>query len=681
MKRTVKQVITIGVTLSMVMASMGIEFNTKAATNIADTYKVPVASSTGTIGAIMPYTRYDSEKAELSGTAVFLESSDYGKMKVATQASNQSYVKLRAKGDYAQWKVTTDGSGVTMRYTMPDTSDGMGQSGSLDVYVNGTYDQTVNLTSYHMWQYFAGGNPSDVNDGGAPLFAFDEVHFKLNKSLKSGDIIRIVNNDSKNLQYGIDFIEVEKVPDKIEKPENAESVLDYGAIPNDGKDDYAAFRDCIYVANNLHKDVYIPEGTYHLSKTLTVKAENIKITGAGMWHTNLKFTSDQQYGGGISGNDCKNVEFCNMYIDSNLRSRYKENAVYKCFRDVFENCVFHDIWEDHFECGFWFGDYDQNTGYSDGTKIVNCRIRNNFADGVNFCQGTSNAAVYNCSVRNNGDDGLAMWNNDYYSKDEVGNIFAYNTIELGWRAGAIAVYGGDGHRIYNNYICDTAMSAGIHLNTVFSGYKFKNTKGIYFDNNTLIRTGCKEDAWKSKLAAIDLQGGVKNVIFTNNNIYDSQTDAVRNVENRGNIFKDTKIFSGGTGYTIPAYPAAGIFDPLRLDIKPTATISANKTDDSKGTTVSKNKLKTVVIKKVSKKGRKVKIKLKKISSVTGYQIQISRNKKFTKKIITKKVNKVSFVISSAKIKKCKKLYVRARVYQKNKGTMRTGKWSKTKVVK
>ena len=77
MKRTVKQVITIGVTLSMVMASMGIEFNTKAATNIADTYKVPVASSTGTIGAIMPYTRYDSEKAELSGTAVFLRSEEH----------------------------------------------------------------------------------------------------------------------------------------------------------------------------------------------------------------------------------------------------------------------------------------------------------------------------------------------------------------------------------------------------------------------------------------------------------------------------------------------------------------------------------------------------------------------------------------------------------------------------
>ena len=73
-------------------------------------------------------------------------------------------------------------------------------------------------------------------------------------------------------------------------------------------------------------------------------------------------------------------------------------------------CVIHHVWEDHFECGFWIGDYNGKVDYSNGLKIISCRIRNNFADGVNFCQGTSNATVYNCSVRNNGDDGLAMWN-------------------------------------------------------------------------------------------------------------------------------------------------------------------------------------------------------------------------------------------------------------------------------
>ena len=41
-----------------------------------------------------------------------------------------------------------------MRFTMKDSPNGMGENGSLDVYVNGNKDQTVKLTSYFMWQYF-----------------------------------------------------------------------------------------------------------------------------------------------------------------------------------------------------------------------------------------------------------------------------------------------------------------------------------------------------------------------------------------------------------------------------------------------------------------------------------------------------------------------------------------------
>ena len=33
--------------------------------------------------------------------------------------------------------------------------------------------------------------------------------------------------------------------------------------------------------------------------------------------------------GGADGY-CKNLEFCNMYLNSNLSSRYNQEAVYKC---------------------------------------------------------------------------------------------------------------------------------------------------------------------------------------------------------------------------------------------------------------------------------------------------------------------------------------------------------------
>ena len=85
--------------------------------------------------------------------------------------------------------------------------------------------------------------------------------------------------------------------------------------------------------------------------------------------------------------------------------------------------------------------------YTDGMVIENARIRNNFADGVNFAQGTANSTVRNSSVRGNGDDGLASWSSIDKSTNSQARIaernsFVGNTVELGWRASAIGLFGG-----------------------------------------------------------------------------------------------------------------------------------------------------------------------------------------------------------------------------------------------
>ena len=525
----------------------------------SDKFVIPEANSNmNSIGASMPYTRYDTGAASIGGGAALATSADFGRMNIASQASEQSYVRLPSSGSYAEWTMKTTGAGVTMRFTMPDSGDGRGLNGSLDVYVNGSKVKTVDLTSYYMWQYFSSGHPSDSNDGGAPCFAFDEVHFLLDTPLKSGDKIRIQSSGAGGLEYGIDFLEVEDVPDPIQKTAGAFSVVDFGAKPNDGKDDLGAIKRCMAAADAAGKDVYFPEGTYHIDQMWLVNASNMKIYGAGIWYTNIQFTNDKDFGGGISGGHpngggdgyCDNVEFCHMYINSNLRSRYNQMAVYKCFMDIWsEGSVIHDIWEDHFECGFWFGDYNGKMDYCDGVKVVNSRIRNNLADGVNFCQGTSNAVVYNCDIRNNGDDGLAMWNNsDMGAKDEVNNTLCYNTIELIWRAGAIAIYGGSGHKIYNNYMRDVFMSAGIHLNTTFPGHKFGNNTGITFDNNILVRCGTVADCWNEDFGAIDLKGDVRNITFNNTYLYNSQHHAIRIMDNpTGIVFNNTKVYGAGVG--------------------------------------------------------------------------------------------------------------------------------------
>lgn len=524
-----------------------------ASASIADEYPIPSpsASQDARVGALMPYTRYDSGEAILGGGAKLVTSTNVDPYNIASQASERSYVALPSSGAYAEWTMTSSGDGVTMRFTLPDTANGMGQEGSLDIYVNGQKVTTVNLTSYYMWQHFTYGSGTvDIDNPGSGkigCFAFDETHFILPRSLSPGDKIRVQSSGAKGLEYGVDFLEIESVPDEISKPAGAVSVTDYGAVADDGRDDLTAFNNALAAANRGSKILYIPAGTYHLSKIWYVNCTDVMITGAGMWHTNLQFTSSQQQGGGISG-DCSNVELCNMYINSNLRSRYGENAIYKCIMDVWKNgSVIHDIWQDHFECGMWLGDYNGVIEYSDGLKIVNCRLRNNLADGVNFCQGTSNATVYNCSIRNCGDDGLAIWNNNYMSaKDESGNVFAYNTVDLIWRAGGIAIYGGDAHRIYNNYICDMFMASGIHLNNKFDGYKYSATKKITFENNYLVRCGTNLDCWREDLGAVDLVGEVKNVSFVNTGIYDSPYYAIRILsEPTGISFTDTRIYGSG----------------------------------------------------------------------------------------------------------------------------------------
>lgn len=732
---------------TLILGTISIGYS-KAEVKAAD-ITIPVENSrTESIGVTMPYTRYDSTAAIIGGGAVLAKSDNFAEDNIASQASEQSYVRLPGKGAYAKWTMNTSGDGVTMRFTMPDTADGMGQDGSLDIYVNDKKVTTVELTSYYMWQYFEEPNASNPTgspkdepvDGATASFAFDETHFKLNTSLKKGDVIKVMSTGKNNLEYGVDFLEIEEVPTEIKKPDNAYSITDYGADGTDEYDDYGAIQKCITFAKQDGKDVYIPAGTYRISQMWRLNVSDVKITGAGMWHTNIQFTNSAAGGGGISGTKANNVEFCNMYINSNLRSRYKQNATYKCFMDVWSGGSYiHDIWQEHFECGFWLADYNFNDGedYCDGIVIANSRIRNNFADGVNFCQGTSDATVYNCSIRNTGDDGLAMWNNSWKVKDESNNVFCYNTIDFVWRAGAIAVYGGDGHKIYNNYIADTFMASGIHLNTAFDGYKFTNNTGIDFSNNIIVRSGTTSDSWNSSMGAIDISGDVKNVTFNNTYIYDAQHNGVtlcddlegivfnnlsiygtgidgnttnsndngaairydnintiKNITYNGltyanipyaNILYGSRILSTFTNeinygasynYVVPAGTNKIITEPVKIQQEQVTTTGKN--DDTIKVKVAKTKVKLA---KKKLKEKKVKVFLKKVKGATRYQIQISKTKVFKKVLVNKKVKKIKVTIKSKAIKDKKKLYVRARVYKKINGVTYKSSWTKAKKIK
>lgn len=491
-------------------------------------------------GASMPYSRYDTEDATLGSGATLKSAPTFDQALIASEASGQRYVALPSNGSNVGWTVRQGqgGAGVTMRFTMPDSSDGMGLNGSLDVYVNGVKVKTVSLTSYYSWQYFSGDMPGDAPSAGRPLFRFDEDHWKLDTPLQPGDNIRIQKNNGDSLEYGVDFLEIEPVPTAVARPANSVSVTDYGAVANDGQDDLAAFKATVNAAVAGGKSMYIPAGTFNLSSMWEIGSasnmiNNFTVTGAGIWHTNLQFTNPNAAGGGISLRISGKLDFSNVYMNSNLRSRYGQNAIYKGFMDNFgTNSIIHDVWVEHFECGMWVGDYAHTPAiYASGLVVENSRIRNNLADGINYSQGTSNSIVRNTNVRNNGDDGLAVWtSNTNGAPAGVNNTFSYNTIENNWRAAAIAFFGGGGHKADHNYIIDTVGGSGIRMNTVFPGYHFQNNAGIVFSDTTIITSGTSKDLYGGERGAIDLEASndaIKNVTFTNIDIINTQRDAIQ----------------------------------------------------------------------------------------------------------------------------------------------------------
>lgn len=112
-------------------------------------------------------------------------------------------------------------------------------------------------------------------------------------------------------------------------------------------------------------------------------------------------------------------------------------------------------------------------------------------------------------------------------------------------------------------------------------------------------------------------------------------------------------------------------------------IEKDEIAEEEQTTVTKVKVgKTKVFKVIKAKNSKIaKISLKKIRRASKYQIQISINKKFKKVLVNKKVNKITTFISSKRLKKKKKLYVRARALVMIEGRSYYGEWSSAKKVK
>ncbi|MGO4180093.1 S-layer homology domain-containing protein [Paenibacillus sp. TAF43_2] len=468
---------------------------------------LPLASR----GASTAYSQYEAEHAATN--AVIIEPTRAYRA-LASEASGRQAVRLEEAGDYVEFKLQKAANRLTLRYSIPDSEDGMGNQSSIGLYVNGVKQEAGLLTSKYSWVYGSYPWTNQPSDGDAHRF-FDETSFII-ADAAAGSTIRVQKEaDSAADHIVIDLVEAELADAAYSMPDGFVSVTEFGATANDGTDDSNAIREAIEAAKLSGKGVWLPAGAFRIDQG-PIELADITIRGAGKWQTTL-------VGGGFMGVG-NHIRVYDLAIDGEVTSR-RDDQPESAFDGTYGiGSTLQHIRVDHVKTGIWVTEKELAGGATlatDGLYVAGLQIRNTFADGINFSTGTSNSMAEQTQLRNTGDDSLAMWAN---GKQSVGNTFRFNTAELPWLSNNIAVYGGKDVTISDNIVSDTvAFGAGISVSTRHNPVPFEGD--VIVERNTLLRTGGREHNWPADFGGLFLFSG--------------DTDMTGNIQVRDNIISDS----------------------------------------------------------------------------------------------------------------------------------------------
>ncbi len=478
-----------------------------------------------------PYERYEAEPSYCQTNGVFLAASD-DQRELQSEASHQQALQLIQQGDYVSWQVNKAGAGLTVRFSLPDSEDGKGMRGALSIYAGEEWLIDLTLDSYWAWQYTAaGGNYPDNTPGEGKMIRmrFDETHILLPKAIAAGTELRLVKRDADALPYTIDFVELEDVP----APVLFEDITDANKVMFDPeKDKYLNS----FIAANAGKTIYLPAGRHEVTVRMTMNSNNTKLIGAGMWYTEIYFSASSDVRSthnqrGIEAN-ASGLQLEGLYINTVNNKRYYNNdSRFQVGKGLMGSwgtgSVIRNCWIEHFECGGWIATYSGKE--SKGLMIEHCRFRNNYADGINLCQGSTGHTVQYCSFRNNGDDDMASWS---VGQECSGNTYAYCTAENNWRASSLGFFGGKNQTAHHIAIYD-GLESGVRVNADFSGTGFSAEGTIHLYDISIVHCGCRGgargtagDFWGNQQGAMNIgEGGnyvVRNILAERIDIRDSR---------------------------------------------------------------------------------------------------------------------------------------------------------------
>ncbi|WP_347701632.1 CARDB domain-containing protein [Nonomuraea sp. B12E4] len=524
-------------------------------------------------GASVPYVEYEAESAAYQGTLLETDPlRTFGHTNFATESSGRKSVRLDSTGQYVEFTSTNPANSIVVRNSIPDAAGGGGIEGTISLYADGDFVQKLTLSSRHSWLYGTSDDPEALTNTpqANARRLFDESHALLSRSYPAGTKWRLQRDAGDNAAfYIIDLIDLEQVAPPASRPAECTSITDYGAVPNDGNDDTAAIQRAVTDdQNGVITCVWIPPGQWRQEKKILtddplnrgpynqVGISNVTIRGAGMWHSQLyTLTEPHLATGGINhphegnfGFDIdNNVQISDLAIFGSGRIRGgpggAEGGVGLNGR-FGRNTKISSVWIEHANVGVWVGrDYDnipELWGPADGLQFSGMRIRDTYADGINFTNGTRNSRVFNSSFRTTGDDSLAVWANRFVKDPSVDiahdNTFVNNTIQLPWRANGIAIYGGYGNKVENNLIYDTMNYPGIMLATDHDPLPFSGQTLIA--NNALHRCGGVFWGEAQRFGAITLfaqNRDITGVTIRDTDISDSTYDGIQFKGGGGNM--------------------------------------------------------------------------------------------------------------------------------------------------
>ncbi|MGI5439124.1 discoidin domain-containing protein [Streptomyces shenzhenensis] len=456
-------------------------------------------------GATLPFTSVEAESATTTGTRI---GPDHTQGTVASEASGRQAVRLTS-GQRVEFTVPRAANAVNVAYSVPD-----GQSGTLDVYVNGQrLAKTLTVTAKYSY----------VDTGWIPgartHHFFDNARLLLGQNVQAGDTIAF---QSTGTQVTVDVADFEQVAAAATQPAGSVSVTSKGADPSGNGDSTQAFRDAIAAAQG--GVVWIPPGDYRLTSSLG-GVQNVTLQGAGSWHSVLhtsRFIDQSSSSGNVHIKDFAVIGEVTERVDSS-----PDNFVNG---SLGPNSSVSGMWIQHVKVGLWL------MGTNDNLVVENNRILDTTADGLNLNGNARGVRVRNNFLRNQGDDALAMWS--LYAPD-TDSSFENNTISQPNLANGIAVYGGTDIAVKNNLISDTnALGSGIAISNQKFLDPFSPLAGtITVDGNTLVRTGAMNPNWSHPMGAlrVDSYDSAINatVAITNTTITDSPYSAFEFVSGGG----------------------------------------------------------------------------------------------------------------------------------------------------